>query len=47
MLHQYSVNSKFLCSRRVVSGVSQMVIAGDHMVMGDLDGQLTVFQLFG
>ena len=47
MLHLYSVNGKFLCSRRIVSAVSQMAIAGDHMVMGDVDGQLTIFHLFG
>ncbi|KAK7507554.1 hypothetical protein BaRGS_00001489, partial [Batillaria attramentaria] len=46
VLHQYSVNGKFLCSRRVVTGVTHMVVAGDNLVLGDSDGQLTVFQLF-
>lgn len=46
MLHEYSVNGKFLCSRRVVTAVSHMTIAGDHLVLGDMDGQLTIFQLF-
>ena len=47
LLHQYSVNGKYTCSRRVVTAVSHMVIAGDHLVIGDIDGQLTIFQLFG
>ncbi|XP_076450797.1 neurobeachin-like protein 1 [Babylonia areolata] len=47
VLHEYSINGKFLCTRRVVAAVSHMTIAGDHMVLGDMDGQLTIFQLFG
>lgn len=46
MLHEYSINGKFLCSRRVVTGVGHMVISGDHLVLGDTDGQLTIFHLF-
>jgi hypothetical protein len=47
VLHQYSVNGKFLCSRKVAAPVSHMTIAGDHLAMCDNDGQLTIFQLFG
>lgn len=47
VLHQYSVNGKYLCSRRVTAAVSHMTIADDHLVLGDVEGQLTVFQLFG
>ncbi|XP_025103761.1 neurobeachin-like protein 1 isoform X2 [Pomacea canaliculata] len=46
VLHEYSINGKFLCSRRVVAGVGHMVISGDHLVLGDTDGQLTIFHLF-
>lgn len=47
ILHQYSVNGKYLCSRRVSTAASHMAVTTDHLVMGDNEGTLTVFQLFG
>ncbi|GFO07271.1 neurobeachin-like protein 1, partial [Plakobranchus ocellatus] len=46
-LHLYSVNGKHLCSEPLVHSVGDMCVSGDHLVVGNTGGQLTISEIFG
>ncbi|XP_064646322.1 neurobeachin-like protein 1 isoform X2 [Lineus longissimus] len=45
-LHVYSVNGKHHVSEKVQQPVSHMVVTGDHLILGDAQGLLTIKELF-
>lgn len=46
-LHLYSLNGKHLCSKRIEHHLSNMVIKGDHLITGDKEGYIIVYEIFG
>ncbi|KAK0040263.1 neurobeachin-like protein 1, partial [Biomphalaria pfeifferi] len=46
-LHLYSVNGKHLFSEPLTSSLGDMCMSGDHLILGNGSGQLTVMEIFG
>ena len=46
-LHLYSVNGKHLFSEPLTHALGDMVIVGDHLVLGTSQGKLQVMEVFG
>ncbi|XP_010218713.1 PREDICTED: neurobeachin-like protein 1 [Tinamus guttatus] len=45
-LHLYSVNGKYLCSETLKEEISDMCVTGEHIVMGSLQGFLSIRDLY-
>ncbi|XP_052080874.1 neurobeachin-like protein 1 isoform X2 [Mytilus californianus] len=46
-LHLYSINGKHLFTEKLVYGLCHMIIKGDHVITGDIQGHLTIKEIFG
>eukprot|EP00105_Crassostrea_gigas_P036363 XP_019920511.1 PREDICTED: neurobeachin-like protein 1 [Crassostrea gigas] len=46
-LHLYSINGQHLCTERVNHGLGHVINVGDHLVTGDSQGQLCIWETFG
>ncbi|KAH3853615.1 hypothetical protein DPMN_096145 [Dreissena polymorpha] len=45
-LHLFSLNGKLLCTRTVNSNIGHMICKGEHLITGDDQGNITVYELF-
>ncbi|XP_078323505.1 neurobeachin-like protein 1 isoform X4 [Crassostrea virginica] len=46
-LHLYSINGQHLCTERVNHGLGHVINVGDHLITGDSQGQLCIWETFG
>ncbi|ESO94157.1 hypothetical protein LOTGIDRAFT_232423 [Lottia gigantea] len=46
-LHVYSVNGKHLFCETLTCTLGHFVLTGDHVILGDSNGQVTIKQIFG
>ncbi|XP_076087925.1 neurobeachin-like protein 1 isoform X3 [Mytilus galloprovincialis] len=46
-LHLYSINGKHLFTEKLMYGLCHMIIKGDHVITGDIQGHLTIKEIFG
>lgn len=46
-LHLYSINGQHLCTEKVNYGLGHVINVGDHLVTGDSQGQLCIWETFG
>ncbi|XP_060579246.1 neurobeachin-like protein 1, partial [Ruditapes philippinarum] len=46
-LHLYSINGKHICTQTVQSHLGHMIVKGDYLITGDMDGNVIVYEIFG
>ena len=46
-LHLYSINGKHLFTEKLDNGLGHMIIKGDHVITGDVTGQVKMMEIFG
>ncbi|XP_053386541.1 neurobeachin-like protein 1 [Mercenaria mercenaria] len=46
-LHLYSLNGKRICTQEVQSHLGHIIIKGDNLITGDVDGNVVVYEIFG